>query len=104
MTLMRKTLLMMSIMIATLAATVACSDQLGDRGGQEGAPPDHIGDVQWVEVWRNADEMPNVARVCVEGIAFATTSSGLRGEGVASPQLVRVAEWDGFCQSKTTSG
>lgn len=67
-----------------------CSEQLGDRGGDEGAPPDRIADVDHVEVFRNADKFPNVARICVEGLAFASTSS-------SDPGLVRVPEWDREC-------
>jgi hypothetical protein len=77
-----------------------CSEQLRDRGGQEGAPPDFIGDVDYVEVYRNADQFPNVARVCVRGLAFATSSSG-RGESAGAATLIRVTEWDAFCAEKT---
>lgn len=78
-----------------------CSDQLGDRGGEEGAPPDRIGDVDYVEVFRNADNFPNIARICVEGLAFAGTSSGLRGEdAVANPALLRIPEWDAHCAGR----
>jgi hypothetical protein len=78
-----------------------CSDQLGDRGGAEGAPPDRIGDVDYVEVFRNADNFPNIARICVDGLAFAGTSSGLRGEdAVANPSLLRIPEWDAHCAGR----
>lgn len=80
-----------------------CSDQLGDRGGKDGAPPDRIGDVDYVEVFRNADNFPNIARICVEGLAFASTSSGSRGEDVANPALVRVPEWDIKCAAHAKS-
>lgn len=89
--------------VAALLLT-GCSDQLADRGGQEDAPPDRIGDVDYIEVFRNADKFPNVARICVEGLAFAGTSSGSRGEsGVAAPALLRIPEWDAKCaeHSKT---
>ncbi|WP_218010754.1 hypothetical protein [Herbidospora mongoliensis] len=83
-------------LIAALLLT-GCSDQLGDRGGNENAPPDKIGDVDYVEIFRNADNFPNVARICIEGLAFASTSSGSRGESVANPALLRVPEWDAKC-------
>jgi hypothetical protein len=70
-------------------------EELGDRGGHEGAPPDRIGDVDYIEVFRNADDFPNVARICVEGIAFASTSSG-------GPSLLRVPEWDSMCAARDT--
>lgn len=88
-----------TVLVAAVALT-ACSQQLGDRGGQEGAPPDHIGDVDWIEVYRNADNFPNVARLCLLDRGFAATSSGLRAESATSPALIRMSEWDGFCASK----
>lgn len=88
----------MLAMAAVLFALTGCSDQLGDRGGDEGAAPDKISDVDYIEVYRNADNFPNVARVCIRGIAFAATSSGARGEdSYAAPDLVRVPEWDPTC-------
>jgi hypothetical protein len=88
------------ILVAGLALA-GCSAQLGDRGGDEGAPPDRVGDVQYVEVFRNADEFPNIARICVEGLAFASTSSGSRGEdSVAEPALLRIPEWDAVCAQR----
>lgn len=83
-----------------------CSaDQLGDRGGREGAQPDKVGDVDYVEVFRNADNFPNIARICIEGLAFASTSSGVRGEsGVADPALLRVPEWDAKCREHAKPG
>ncbi|GAA2602538.1 hypothetical protein GCM10010399_36560 [Dactylosporangium fulvum] len=83
-----------------MLALAGCSDQLGDRGGKDGAAPDKISDVDYVEVYRNADNFPNVARICIRGIAFAATSSGPRGEDSnAAPSLVRVPEWDPTCPS-----
>jgi hypothetical protein len=92
--------------IASLAAVLVfglagCSAQLEDRGGDEGAPPDFIGDVDYVDVYRNADDFPNIARVCVEGLGFATTSTGrIDGQSMGGAPLVRVAEWDAFCAGK----
>lgn len=84
--------------VAALLLTGCSSDQLGDRGGKENAAPDRVGDVDYIEVFRNADNFPNVARICVEGLAFASTSSGTRGEsGVANPALLRIPEWDAKC-------
>lgn len=82
--------------IAALALT-GCSAQLGDRGGQEGAPPDLIGDVDWVVVYRNVDAFPNIALTCVRGIAFATPSTGRGEAGGGATPLLRVPEWDAEC-------
>lgn len=95
-------LLALSAALAAALTLTACSAQLGDRGGEEGSPVDKVSDVPYVEVFRNADNMPNIARVCVEGLGFAATSSGLRGDGttIASPALIRITEWDTFCATK----
>lgn len=85
----------MTVMVLGLAG---CSDQLGDRGGDEGADPDKISDVDYIEVYRNVDNFPNIARICIRGAAFAATSSGQRGEdSYAAPALLRVPEWDPTC-------
>ncbi|WP_055480827.1 hypothetical protein [Sphaerimonospora mesophila] len=91
--------------LAVLLLAGCSSDQLGDRGGKEGAPPDKVGDVDHIEVFRNADSFPNIARICVEGLAFVSTSSGKRGEsGVANPALLRVPEWDAKCRGYAKPG
>jgi hypothetical protein len=94
----------LGVIVPALALTAAlalagCSDQLGDRGGEEGAEPDKISDVDYIEVFRNADNFPNVAMVCVRGIAFATTASR---DGQSSPALIRVPEWDPRCPGATS--
>lgn len=73
--------------------------QLQDRGGVEGAGPDFVLDVTYVEVYRNIDHFPNIARVCIRGIGFAVTSTGEGASAGATP-LIRVQEWDSFCASK----
>ncbi|MEV0967364.1 hypothetical protein [Microtetraspora glauca] len=91
--------------LAVLLVSGCSSPQLGDRGGQEEAAPDKISDVDYVEVFRNVDNFPNIARICIEGVAFASTSSGIRGEnGVANPALLRVPEWDAKCTSHAKPG
>jgi hypothetical protein len=89
-----------AVLASTAFVLTGCSDQLGDRGGQDGAPPDKIGDVSWIAVYRSADQFPNIAQVCVEGLGFATTSSG-RGESAGATPLIRVPEWDTMCAGKT---
>lgn len=86
--------------LAALFALAGCSAQLEDRGGDEGAPPDFIGDVDYIEVYRNADAYPNVARVCVRGLAFATSSTGRGAEAAGATPVIRVPEWDDFCATK----
>lgn len=83
--------------LAVLALT-GCSAQLGDRTGGSGRDPDKLSDVDYVEVYRNIDNFPNIAKVCVGGVAFAATSTR---DGQTSPSLVRVPEWDASCPRTT---
>jgi hypothetical protein len=51
-----------------------------------------------LEVYSNIDEHANVARFCLDGLAFYTVSSSHTAPYQATP-LVRVPEWDKtFCQ------
>lgn len=88
--------------LAALLAVVgisACSAQLGDRGGVEGAAVDAVRDVDYVDVFRSADDVPNLVRTCVDGLAFASGSNS-RGETGGGVTPIRVPEWDGFCATK----
>ncbi|MFC9993959.1 hypothetical protein [Nocardia sp. NPDC127526] len=93
-TLMRsRTMYLFALIMLALAGCT--QEQLEDRSG----PSDAIHDVDYVEVYRNTDSFPNIARVCVSGIAFAATSTG-RGESAGAGPIVRVTEWDSFCATK----
>ena len=98
--------------LVLVLATAGCSDALGDRGdalppsedrAADAAYPDYIGDVDYVEIYRNADGFPNIGRTCVLGLGFATPSTGVgdEGGGGATP-LLRVPEWDEFCRGKAS--
>jgi len=100
--LVKKIILTVALVLGTLALT-GCSDQLGDRGGVDGAAPDRIGDVDYSEVHRNVDGFPNIARTCVPGLGFATPSTGNGDFGGATP-LIRVTERDAFCATKSPTG
>jgi hypothetical protein len=90
-----------ALVVGALALT-GCSNQLGDRGGVDGAAPHFIGDVDYSEVYRNVDDFPNIARTCVLGLGFATPSTGNGDFGGATP-IIRVPEWDAFCASKAAA-
>ncbi len=45
-----------------------------------------------IKVWENIDGHPNIARLCLDGVAFATTS---RDASAAAAQ--RVPDWDRLC-------
>lgn len=95
---------------ALVLATTGCSDALGDRGDELVPPadgavagadyPDFIGDVDYVEIYRNVDGFPNIGRTCVLGLGFATPSTGTGEGGGGATPLLRVPEWDAFCAGK----
>jgi len=53
----------------------------------------NVQDPQAVTLWNNIDGHPNIARVCTDGVGWATT---MRDYGDA---LTRVPEWDAFCKT-----
>jgi hypothetical protein len=51
---------------------------------------------QKAEVWASAEGYPDILRLCIDGVAFATTMLGSH-----SLSLVRVPEWDAsFCDAE----
>ncbi len=49
-------------------------------------------DPQKIETTINIDKNPNLTRICIDGVAFLTTSREY-GDGVT-----RVPEWDAWCR------
>lgn len=82
---MKKKLVALSL-VAGLAL-VACSNQtIRDLEGVPVREPDKA------EVYVNIDTYPNVNRICIDGVAFATTTRD------AQAAIFRVPEWDSsFC-------
>lgn len=56
-----------------------------DVEGVQSQEPDSI------EVFSNVDKHPNIAKLCIDGVAFATTTR----EGNSA--LTRVEDWDPTC-------
>jgi hypothetical protein len=84
------------VLTAVLAACGgAYTGQLNDRSD----PADLVGTVDYTAVYQNIQYFPNVALSCVDGLGFATTSTG-RGESAGATPLVRVPERDAFCATK----
>lgn len=79
---------------AALLLLVGCSAESQDRKGGKGNDADRITDVDKAEVFRNIDDFPNIERVCVDGIAFAATTSY---DGTTASNLVRIPDWDALC-------
>jgi hypothetical protein len=44
------------------------------------------------ELYANVDNHPNIVRLCIDGLAFVTTSREM-------DPLLRVPEWDAWCKS-----
>lgn len=76
------------VAVAALGVSlVACSpgNNFRDLEGIESQKPD------LVEVYSNVDQHPNIAKVCIDGVAFATTTR----EGNSA--IMRVEAWDRSC-------
>lgn len=73
--------------VALAAALGACSpgNNFRDLEGIKSQEPD------LVEVYSNVDQHPNIAKVCIDGVAFATTTR----EGNSA--ITRVEAWDRTC-------
>ena len=73
--------------VALAVSSVACSpgNNFRDLEGIESQEPD------LVEVYSNVDQHPNIAKVCIDGVAFATTTR----EGNSA--ITRVEAWDRTC-------
>jgi len=73
-------------LVTTFVATGCGDANKADLKNVDGKKPDHI------EVYINVDDHPNIARFCIGGVAFASTSRA------AGENFLRVPEWDvPFC-------
>lgn len=76
-------------LVAVTAAGLALAGCGANQRDLENVPltnPDKI------EIYANIDQHPNIARLCIGGVAFATTT---REYGDA---VLRVPEWDAWCK------
>lgn len=76
-----------TVALLTMSALSGCSgDTFRDLEGVKGQDP------QKVEIIYNVDGYPNIVRICVDKVAFATTTRQ------AQAAIFRVPEWDvPFC-------
>lgn len=91
--------------IASLAflLTACGATAVQDRGSGGGKEPDRVGDASQVELYRNADNIPNVAYFCAGAYGWASTLSGGSGENTKPPQLIRFPEYDEVCSLLDTA-
>jgi hypothetical protein len=73
--------------VALLVALTGCDD-----ANQKDATGVHWRQLDKIEVYSNIDQHPNIARVCIDGVAFATISREYNS-------ILRVPEWDSWCKS-----
>jgi hypothetical protein len=72
--------------VVILGLMAGCGSSRRDLNGVPNQDP------QKAEMYANVDGYPNIVRICVDGVAFATTT---RNYGDA---IMRVPEWDAsFC-------
>jgi hypothetical protein len=71
-----------------------------DRSGGAGKLPDSLYDTQAVELYRNADNIPNVAYFCAGDYGWAAT---LSNDSTSSPTLVRFESYDSTCADQPDS-
>lgn len=78
---MRKVFL--GLLAAGILAT-GCTSTLQDLEGVQATPPDTY------EVFQSPDAFPNIARICVDGVAFVSSTREYQ-------QITRIPEWDNEC-------
>lgn len=87
---MKKKLIALAALITALVATSAsaCGTQTEDRD-LENVP---LKNPQKAEHYANVNGHPNISRICIDGVAFATTTREYA-------PILRVPEWDAWCKS-----
>jgi len=100
---MRRALVIGLLGLATLLpleTTSSCdTSATGDRQAPNGTRADSFGDAQHVTVYRNADDVPNVATFCLDDYGWAATLSGTDAAENKASTLVRFPEMDKTCAS-----
>jgi hypothetical protein len=69
-----------------LTSAESCDNQTADKKGVI------FHDPQKIEGYKNVDQHPNIVRLCIDGVAFYTTTR-TNGEFMG-----RVPEWDTWCK------
>lgn len=92
---MKKTFALVALVGAAALALTGCTPAANqDRSGGAGSLPDALYDTQLVELYRNADNIPNIAYFCAGDFGWAAT---LSNDGTAAPTLVRLESYDAKC-------
>lgn len=91
---MKKFPVFAAIGLVALSLTACSPVQNQDRDGGAGTDPDSVYDTSLVEIYRNADNVPNVAYFCAGDFGWVST---LSNDGESSPALIRFPEYDAKC-------
>lgn len=98
---MKKFPVFAAVGLVALALTACTPAQNQDRDGGAGSAPDSVYDTSLVEIYRNADNVPNVAYFCAGDFGWAST---LSNDGTAAPALTRLPEYDSKCADQPDAG
>lgn len=95
---MRKPLILALVGVGLVASLTACGESAtDDRQGGAGSKADQTTDTDHVTVYRNADNVPNVAYFCAGGFAWASTLSGGDSGDNKAATIVRFPDYDSHC-------
>ena len=90
----KKRVVLAAVAVAALGTAAGCTpgNNFRDVEGVPSKNPDLI------EAYNNLDGHPNIAKVCIDGVAFATTTRD------AQAAIQRVEDWDATCPGGDAGG
>ena len=88
----KRVVVLAAVALAATGAACTPGNNFRDVEGVKSQDPDLI------ESYNNLDGHPNIAKVCIDGVAFATTTR----ENNAAIQ--RIPDWDSTCPSGAEGG
>lgn len=94
---MRRKLAVAGVLFALATVLTGCNQVTGDREAGGGKGADRYEDATNVVVYRNADNVPNVAYFCLGEQGWASTLSGTDTGSDKAATLVRFDEYDPTC-------
>lgn len=94
---LKKTAAIGAVALSFALALTGCSQTVGDREGGAGKQADSYEDATEVKVYKNADNVPNVAFFCLDGFGWASTLSGGDSGKDKAAALIRFPEYDPTC-------